>query len=153
MAHTFALIPASYVFLRRGNEVLLQLRQNTGYMDGHWVAGAAGHVEPAETARQAAVREADEELGVILRPEDLTLATIMHRTDGSDHPREQRVEWFWTATVWEHEPVIQEPHKALEVRWWPLDALPGPIPDYESFVLRGLRTGELPVDSTFGFSS
>ena len=28
-----------------GDEVLLQLWQNTGYMDGRWGAGAAGHVE------------------------------------------------------------------------------------------------------------
>ncbi|WP_243225059.1 NUDIX domain-containing protein [Microbacterium sp. CIAB417] len=153
MAHAFALIPASYVFLRRGDEVLLQLRRNTGYMDGHWVAGAAGHVEPGETARQAAVREAAEELGVVLRPQDLELATVMHRTDGTDHPREQRVEWFWTAIAWDREPVVQEPHKAVEVRWWSLDALPDPVPDYELSVLHGLRDGGLPVESTFGFVS
>ncbi|MGF6821351.1 8-oxo-dGTP diphosphatase [Microbacterium sp. ZKA21] len=153
MAHTFALIPASYVFLRRGSEVLLQLRQNTGYMDGHWVAGAAGHLEPGETARQAAVREAAEELGVVLRSDDLELVTIMHRTDGTDAPREQRIEWFWTASSWEGEPAIQEPHKAVEARWWPLDGLPDPIPDYELSVLRGLGAGDLPLESTFGFGS
>lgn len=152
MAHTFSLIPASYVFLRRDRDVLLQLRQNTGYMDGCWVAGAAGHVEPGETARHAAVREAAEELGVILLPSDLTLATVMQRTDGTDAPREQRVEWFWTATSWEGEPAIQEPHKAADVRWWSLDALPDEVPDYEKSVLTGLRTGELPMDSAFGFA-
>ncbi|MEZ5085322.1 MAG: NUDIX domain-containing protein [Tessaracoccus sp.] len=41
----------------RDGTVLLQLRQNTGYMDGHWTAGAAGHVEPGETAPQAAARD------------------------------------------------------------------------------------------------
>ena len=65
--HSFALVPASYVLLLRGPEVLLQRRQNTGYMDGFWVAGAAGHVEPGETARHAAVREAREELGRVAK--------------------------------------------------------------------------------------
>ena len=37
-----------------GDEVLLQLRQNTGYMDDHWAAAAAGHVERGETAYDAA---------------------------------------------------------------------------------------------------
>lgn len=120
-------------------------------MDGRWVAGAAGHIEPGETARQAAVREAGEELGVILRPEDLTLETVMQRTDGTGVPREQRVEWFWTATTWEGEPVIQETHKAADVRWWSLDALPNEIPDYELSVLTGLRTSDLPMDSAHGF--
>jgi 8-oxo-dGTP diphosphatase len=64
----FVVVPASYVYLLRdgigGPEVLLQLRQNTGYMDGHWAAAAAGHVERGETAYDTARREAVEELGV-----------------------------------------------------------------------------------------
>ena len=70
----FVVVPAAYVFCLRegaggtegaqGLEVLLQLRQNTGYMDGHWAAGAAGHVERGETAYDAARREACEELGL-----------------------------------------------------------------------------------------
>ena len=52
-----------------GPEVLLQLRQNTGYMDDHWAAAAAGHVEKGETAYDAARREAREEIDVDdLRP-------------------------------------------------------------------------------------
>ena len=47
-----------------GDEVLLQLRQHTGYMDDHWAAAAAGHVERGETAYDAARREAREEIGV-----------------------------------------------------------------------------------------
>ena len=46
-------MPATYVLLRRENEVLLQLRQNTGYRDGHWAAAIAGHVEAARLARDA----------------------------------------------------------------------------------------------------
>ena len=67
----FTVVPAAYVFLLRAGddpagvpEVLLQLRRNTGYMDDHWAAAAAGHVERGETAVSAAHREAAEELGV-----------------------------------------------------------------------------------------
>ena len=64
----FVVVPAAYVFLMRdgvsGPEVLLQLRQNTGYMDDHWAAAAAGHVERGETAYDAARREALVELGI-----------------------------------------------------------------------------------------
>ena len=60
----YSLIPASYVYLLRDGAVLLQLRQNTGYMDGYWAAAAAGHVERGETAYDAAQREAHEELGI-----------------------------------------------------------------------------------------
>nr|BFF17655.1 hypothetical protein GCM10025730_11760 [Promicromonospora thailandica] len=41
----FALVPAAYLFLRREGQVLLQLRQGTGYRDGFWACAAAGHVE------------------------------------------------------------------------------------------------------------
>ena len=68
MTDRFRVVPAAYVFLLRpgphGDEVLLQLRQNTGYMDDHWAAAAAGHVERGETAYDAARREALEEIGV-----------------------------------------------------------------------------------------
>ena len=69
----FRLVPAAYVVLLRpsgtGDEVLLQLRQHTGFMDGHWACAAAGHVEEGESAPAAAVREAAEELGVaMIRP-------------------------------------------------------------------------------------
>ena len=64
----FVVVPAAYVFLLRdgvtGPEVLLQLRQGTGFMDGHWAAAAAGHVEKGETAVDAARREAREEIDV-----------------------------------------------------------------------------------------
>ena len=94
----FAVVPASYVYLLRetdqGTEVLLQLRQGTPYMDGHWAAAAAGHVERGETAYDAAHREALEELGV--SDLDLDFAFTMQRTQFAD-PIDERVDFFFTA--------------------------------------------------------
>lgn len=36
------LVPAAYVILRRDEQVLLQLRMNTGYRDDYWATAAAG---------------------------------------------------------------------------------------------------------------
>ena len=148
----YGLVPASYVYLLRGDEILLQRRAHTGYMDGHWVAGAAGHVEPRETALEAAVREAREELGIEVAPQDLELLTVMQRTDGTDDPVEQRVDWFWAARTWTGTPVIREPHKCADLGWHPLGALPEPVPAYELVVLRGLAQGALPAATSFGFA-
>lgn len=151
MGSLFALVPAAYVYLIDGDRVLLQLRAGTGYLDGHWVAGAAGHVELGETAAAAAVREVAEEVGVVVSPDDLELVTVMQRTDGTDGPREQRVDWFWTCRSWRGVPSIREPHKCADLRWWPLDALPEVVSPYERVVLDGLRDGDLPAATHYGF--
>src|SRR5688500_139575 len=67
--HRYRVVPAAYVVLLReeadgSDSALLQLRTGTGFMDGHWACGAAGHVEAGESVLAAAAREAAEELGV-----------------------------------------------------------------------------------------
>ena len=145
-------VPASYVFLLRdgvtGPEVLLQLRQNTGFMDDHWAAAAAGHVEKGETAYDAARREALEEIDVT--DLDLSFVTAMQRTRGGE-PIDERIDFFFTARSWSGEPRIVEPEKCAELRWYPLDALPDPVVPHEREVLSGLRTGTSTAYSTFGF--
>ncbi|WP_206062880.1 NUDIX domain-containing protein [Nocardioides piscis] len=136
---SFAVIPASYIFLMRdgddGPEVLLQLRQGTPYMDGHWAAAAAGHVERGETAYAAAHREAVEELGIT--DIDLRFEFTMQRT-AHDAPIDERVDFFFTARSWAGEPRIVEPEKCGELRWCRLDALPHPMVPHEAHAIANL---------------
>lgn len=150
MSH-FSVVPASYVFLCRDQTVLLQRRQNTGYMDDCWSAGAAGHVELGETAASAAIREAREELGVHVAPEALSAVAIMQRTDGTANPMEQRVDWFFVCDVWGGEPLIREPIKCAELSWFRLDDLPLNLPAHERLALDALREGRRSAVLTFGF--
>lgn len=89
------------MILRRDDQVLLQLRSNTGYRDDHWAAGAAGHVEEGESVFRAACREAFEELGVEVEESNLEPITAMHRTnrgpDRGDNGIDERVDFFFTA--------------------------------------------------------
>jgi 8-oxo-dGTP diphosphatase len=144
-------VPAAYVFLLRpsgtGDEVLLQLRQNTGYMDDHWAAAAAGHVEKGETAYDAAHREAAEEIGV--SDLELEFVTAMQRTR-SGEPIDERIDFFFTCRSWTGTPRIVEPAKSAALEWFPLTALPEPVVPHELKVLRGLTTG-MPPYCTFGF--
>ena len=149
----FVVVPAAYVFLLRdgtgGTEVLLQLRQNTGYMDDHWAAAAAGHVEKGETAYDAARREAREEIDV----DDLQLSfvTTMQRTRGGE-PIDERVDFFFTARSWTGEPRIVEPAKCADLRWCSLTALPEPVVPHERHVLQGIIAGDVPAYTTFGWA-
>ncbi|MGW8481929.1 NUDIX domain-containing protein [Microbacterium sp. NPDC055903] len=147
----FAVVPAVYVLLRRGDEVLLQLRQGTGYYDAHWAFGAAGHVEAGEAMTAAAVREAAEELGVSVRVEDLDLLTVMHRTDGSGRAIEQRLDVFFQVSSWQGEPRVVEEEKADRIGWFALDALPERVVPHECVVLDALAAGRREQITLFGF--
>ena len=151
MTDRFVVVPAAYVYLLRdgvaGAEVLLQLRQNTGYMDGCWAAAAAGHVERGETAYDAARREAHEELGI--DDLDLVFELTMQRTRRAD-PIDERVDFFFTARAWRGEPRIVEPLKCAELRWWPLDGVPDGVVPHEARALASLGSGVPYLSHGFG---
>ena len=153
MTDRFVVVPASYVFFVREvdgrRQVLLQLRQGTGYMDDHWAAAAAGHIEWGESVFEAAAREASEELGV----SDLQLTPLcaMHRTGRTRDPVDERVDYFLLATSWSGEPRIIEADKCADLRWFDLHDLPTPVVPHELQVIEGLRDGTLAPIVTHGF--
>jgi len=73
------LIQVACVILHREGKVLLQHRDDIPEIrfPGHW-AIFGGHVEPGETAEEAALREMEEELGLRLEP---PLLLFSHHTD------------------------------------------------------------------------
>jgi 8-oxo-dGTP pyrophosphatase MutT (NUDIX family) len=137
------LVAAAYVVLQRDNEVLLQLRRGTGYLDGHW-AVLAGHLEAGETITQAAVREAAEESGVVIDVADLEPLTTLHRFIPGGPQVEQRCDYFFRARRWVGEPHLIESHRAADMRWFPLDRLPEPVVPHELAVLHHLADGAVP---------
>jgi 8-oxo-dGTP diphosphatase len=148
----FRVVPAAYVVLRRGPEVLLQLRAGTGYRDGHWACAAAGHVEAGESVLQAAVREALEEVGVRIDPADLVPLCAMHRTHANGRPIDERADFFFTCTRFEGEPRRIEENKSADLRWFRLDALPDPVVPHERRVLELLAAGPVPPILVHGFA-
>ena len=80
----FKIIPAVYLLLFRGTEVLLAKRTNTGYEDGSYGV-IAGHVDGNETLRVATAREADEEAGLRMR--------------------RMTFDWHWSCTASQHHPI------------------------------------------------
>jgi 8-oxo-dGTP diphosphatase len=151
----FQVVPAAYVFLRRTSDgvdqLLLQLRQGTGYMDGHWAAAAAGHVEAGESVLEAAVREAVEELGITIDPADLLALCAMHRTVAPHGPIDERVDFFFECRRWAGTPHTQEVDKSADLRWFDLAALPDPVVPHEHQVMTALRDGTLRAVITNGF--
>jgi len=147
----FQVIPAAYVVFRDGDQVLLQLRRNTGYRDGHWACAAAGHVEAGESVFDAAVREAAEEVGLTITVADLTPLTAMHRTAGNGLAIDERVDVFFECRRWSGTASRREPAKQADLQWFPLDDLPEPVVPHELRVLELVRAGGVPAVLAFGF--
>ena len=108
----------AHLVLMQKERLLMLLRQNTGYMDGHWGL-VAGHVDAGETFRQAMAREAADAAGLPLAPEQLHLAHIMHRNSDTE-----RVSLFFTTDAQITEPRNMEPDKCAALLWQPQGALP-----------------------------
>ena len=132
----FKLVPEAHLFLVRESQILLLRRCNTIYEDGKYSV-VGGHIEDGETAREALCREAREEAGIELTPDDLAFAQVVHRAD-----RGQRIGFFFSASRWRGEPRNMEPHKASELGWFPLDALPDTMVPYVHRAIERWRAGE-----------
>jgi 8-oxo-dGTP diphosphatase len=127
---------AVQLVLRRDSEVLLSRRLNTGFEDGSYGL-VAGHIEGAESARQAMVREAEEEVGITIDPRNLRLALTMHRF-GADR---EYIDLFFVADDWTGEPAIMEPRKCDRIGWFTPDGLPDNTIAYIRRALECLGSG------------
>jgi 8-oxo-dGTP pyrophosphatase MutT (NUDIX family) len=123
---------AVHVLLLRGSDVLLLLRDNTGYEDGNYSV-IAGHVEAGESVVDTAIREAREEAGIAVAPDDVRVVGVMHRRAGGE-----RIDFFVAVRRWTGELCNAEPAKCAELRWFPLARLPENVVPY---VRRAIENG------------
>jgi 8-oxo-dGTP pyrophosphatase MutT (NUDIX family) len=128
MRATFA--TTVHLFFFRGDQVLLIRRFNTGYADGQYSV-PAGHLDGGETVIAAAAREALEEVGVRIDPQDIEFSSVMHRLNG-----DERVDFFLKIGDWAGEPVNAEPDKCDEIRWVDINDLPANTIPYIRQALR-----------------
>lgn len=128
-----------HLLLRREGQVLLSRRAGTGYADG-LLHAPSGHVEHDEDVRAALLREAEEEVGLVLRADQVSVALVMqHRApDGG-----ARIGWFFEAWLEAgQEPVNAEPDKCAGIGWYALDRLPQEMVAYCRAGLEAYLAGE-----------
>ena len=70
-------------------------------------------------------REASEEAGITIKPENLQFAHVMHRM-----AEEERIDFFFIAKSWEGTPTNKEPEKCDDLSWFLLLDLPTNIIPY-----------------------
>ncbi|MBW5448085.1 NUDIX domain-containing protein [Cohnella sp. CFH 77786] len=116
---------AVHLLFYRNDQVLLLKRQNTGFEDGKWSV-VAGRIDGGEEVKTAAIREAKEEAGIDIAPDDIELVGVFHRKNKDS-------EWIdfylrvhrWTGTI-----INAEPYKCEELKWFPMHELPDNVISY-----------------------
>ncbi|WP_411150125.1 phosphotransferase [Streptomyces sp. A30] len=127
-----------HLILRRGTEVLLSRRAGDTYASG-LLHMPSGHLDgDFEDVVIGLIREAEEEVGILIRPENVRFALVMqHRSPGG----ENRTGWFFEVTQWFGHPRIAEPDLCSELCWFPLNDLPDDMVAYCRAGLEAYRHG------------
>jgi 8-oxo-dGTP pyrophosphatase MutT (NUDIX family) len=134
-----------HLVLVQDGHVLLGQRANTGFADGWWhVPG--GTLEQGEALNEGASREAAEELGIRIAPEDLVFSHLIHHKDRDGIAR---VGVCFTASVWVGEPTNMEPDKCTGLKWYRPQELPESTVDYAVAAIEAQGRGE--AFSVFGW--
>ncbi len=105
----------------------------------------SGHLEAGESVVAALVREAREEVGVVIEERDVEFAHIMHNSSSGG-----RAAFFFMVQRWAGVPENREPDKCKGLRWFPLGALPEQMIDYCRVAL-GYVTASRPF-SVYGWA-
>ncbi|MEU3712631.1 NUDIX domain-containing protein [Streptomyces catenulae] len=95
--------------------VLLQRGENAKFAQGMWDL-PVGKSEPGEAITETAVRELYEETGLVVEPELLEVAHVIHCARGVEAPNGFLTVVF-VAHHWSGEPENREPDKHAQVRW------------------------------------
>ena len=104
MRHKF--LSAVHLIVEKEGKTLLIRRANTGYADGLY-SFPAGHIDSSESAKNAMIREAKEEVGINIDIKDLEVIHVMHRKSEDG----ERIDFFMNAHKYQGEAKIAEPDK------------------------------------------
>jgi 8-oxo-dGTP diphosphatase len=96
-----------------------------------------GHVEKGETFRNAIIREAFEELGVIVQEDNLRFVHSFYRNTGG----QDRVIHVFECTQWNGDVHNKEPDKHTDLLWCTESDLPENIVPHHKNVLGLVHTG------------
>ncbi|WP_280443390.1 NUDIX hydrolase [Nocardia brasiliensis] len=125
-----------HLLLRRDGKMLFGQRQNTGYEDGAWHL-PSGHLEAGESVVEALIREAQEEVGVRIAPQDVHFSHVMHNSSSGG-----RMAFFFVVDTWHDDPVNREPEKCAAIDWFDAGELPDRMIPYCRTALNHVAAGE-----------
>ena len=134
------LVAAVIVHDKRADRVLLLQRgPKSKFAQGMWDL-PVGKSEPGEPITETAVREVKEETGIVIDPDALKLAHVIHGAWGVESPNGFLTVVF-VADEWSGEPMNAEPGKHAQVCWVDVHAVPAEFVPTTGSALRRYLTG------------
>ena len=128
-------IKVRLLLYKKGRILLLKQTKRNG---GNYSL-VGGNVDSEEGAKAALIREAEEEAGLLLQAEHLSLAHVLHKRIG----KSQRVTLYFKANKFGGEIRSKEPKKFQRVEWCALDNLPTNLTNTVRHVLKAYRHGRM----------
>ena len=137
-----------YLIIRNKNdEILLQRRQGTKLWPGY-LALPAGHIDEGENAYDALIREAKEELGIIISINNIIDTFVVNRRNRSLMPY---YDIYFEINNYNNEIRIIEPEKCSELVWCNIKKLPEDMIDFEKEAIKnninGIKFSVIAVDN------
>lgn len=129
------------IILKKDNHVLLVKRTNTDWASGYWNF-PGGLLEENETLINAAIREAQEEIGVTLNANNMKLVQVLH-VRKSERNSKNIFGFGFLAEKWHGTPVNNEPHRHSEIGWFDLNKLPEKITEHALAAIDGLKKNRI----------
>lgn len=118
MTERFKVVASAHMLVLKDDTILMHKRMNTGYEDGNYSV-PAGHHDPAERMTRTAIRELEEETGIVAT--DVEFGCVMHRIKPSGT---ESIDYFFLVREWAGEVQNREPDRCADLSFFPLDALP-----------------------------
>jgi ADP-ribose pyrophosphatase YjhB (NUDIX family) len=131
---------AASLLVSNNEKILLQLRRNTGYMDGFYDL-PGGHLEAGEFFSDACRREVLEEAGIELLPKNIKPLHIV--MDCSKHDKQNAyVSVCFGVKNYHGKIKNREPNKCTELKWFDTINLPSNIAPKAKFILEKISNGQ-----------
>ena len=117
-----------YIIIKNEKEqVLLQRRQGTKLWPG-FLALPAGHIDEGENTYEALVREAKEELNILISLDDIIDTFVVNRKNKS---LPSYYDVYFEINKFDGEIIINEPEKCRELIWADINNLPTDMITFE----------------------
>ena len=128
---------AVHIILINDNKILVQKRKGSKLWPGYY-ALPAGHIDKDETQYDALVREAKEELGIEINPDDIINNYVVLRRNFFEIDEkilEPYIDFYFEIKKYTGIPRIIEEDKCDELFWTDINNLPEPFINYQGSFL------------------